>query len=463
MGHHPDHAPSNHTTPPPNDRPKPPRRIALHWQIVAGLVVGAGGGLIAAKCFPPQSDATPHAGLFWFARNIAEPAGQIFLRLILMIVIPLVFSALVLGVVQIGDVRRLGRIGARTFLYTLVLSVLSVVIGLSLVNTVRPGERLPDEQRTALRERYAPAAAKTLSQARQAKSVRDTLLDLIPKNPLQEAVGAIDGSAPGGGMLAVMFFALIFGVAANLVGERARPLVAVLESVYEIVLVIVGFAMRLAPFGVAGLMFSLTATLGTEILEALIWYVMTVMSGLAFHLVVVYSIVLFVFARRNPMHFFGQAWEVIVTAFATSSSNATLPTALRAAEQDLGIRREIGGFVLTIGSTANQNGTALFEGVTVLFLAQVFGVDLNLTQQITVVLMSILAGVGTAGVPGGSLPLIVIVLQSVGIPGEGIGVILGVDRLLDMSRTVVNVIGDITIAACVDRAERRNGSPIPAA
>jgi DAACS family dicarboxylate/amino acid:cation (Na+ or H+) symporter len=266
-------------------------------------------------------------------------------------------------------------------------------------------------------------------------------------------VGALDGSSPGGGMLAVMFFALMFGIAITLAPERTKPLVMVLEGLYDVVMVLIGFAMRLAPFGVAGLVFSLTAALGFDILKTLVWYVATALAGLGFHLVVVYSGVVGLFSRYSPRQFFSRIGEAMVTAFGTSSSNATLPTALRVAEHNLGVHREVCGFVLTVGSTANQNGTALYEGVTVLFLAQVFGVELDWTQQITVVLMSVLAGVGTAGVPGGSLPLIAILLTRVGIPAEGLGIILGVDRLLDMCRTVLNVTGDIAVAACVDRAE----------
>jgi len=268
-------------------------------------------------------------------------------------------------------------------------------------------------------------------------------------------VGALDGSSRGGGMLAVMFFALLFGIALTLAPERTKPLISVLEGIYDTVMVIVGLAMRLAPLGVAGLVFSLTALLGVEILKTLAWYVLTVLGGLTLHFLGVYSLVVGLFARLNPLRFFSRSSEALLTAFATSSSNATLPTSLRVAEHNLGIRREISSFVLTVGSTANQNGTALYEGVTVLFLAQVFGVDLSLTQQITVALLAVLAGIGTAGVPGGSLPLVVMVLQTVGVPAEGIGIILGVDRLLDMCRTTLNVAGDIAIAACVDRSEPR--------
>jgi DAACS family dicarboxylate/amino acid:cation (Na+ or H+) symporter len=216
---------------------------------------------------------------------------------------------------------------------------------------------------------------------------------------------------------------------------------------------IIRFAMRLAPFGVAGLVFAMTATLGLDIIQALFWFVLTVICGLLIQLLVVYSLAIYFIARKSPMAFFRDISEVLLTAFATSSSNVTLPTSLRVVDEKLKLDRRVSHFVLTVGSTANQNGTALYEGLTVLFIAQVFGIELSISQQIVVVLMSIIAGLGTAGVPGGSLPLVVLVLQSIQVPVEGIGIIMGVDRLLDMSRTTVNVAGDIVVATCVNRWE----------
>lgn len=431
------------------------KRLALHWQILIGLSIGAVAGLTANAICPPEADGTTNARLVWCAKNLAEPLGQIFLRLIFMVVVPLVFSALALGVAGIGDLRKLGRMGLRTFGYTVVLSSASVLIGLTLVNVIQPGKRLSPAKQAELQARFAEQGKATGEKVRQTKSVRDTLLDIIPRNPLQEAVGALDGSSPGGGMLAVMFCALSVGVAITFAPERTAPLVAVLEGVYDVAMVIIGFAMRLAPIGVAGLIFSLTALLGVDILSTLIWYVITVLIGLALQMFGVYSLVVSVAARLSPRRFFGKITEVMLTAFGTSSSNATLPTALRVTEENLGVRRDVSSFVLTVGSTANQNGTALFEGITVLFLAQVFGKDLSVAQQLTVVLMSILAGIGTAGVPGGSLPLVMIVMESVGVDSKGIGIIIGVDRFLDMCRTTVNVTGDIAVATCVDRGERR--------
>lgn len=431
-----------------------PRGLALHWQILLSLLIAGIAGALCNLLAPPAAAGGPNPTVAWVNTYLAKPAGEIFLRLMFMVVLPLVFSALVLGITEIGDVRRLGRLGSRTLLWTVAFSAISVGIGLAVANGLRPGDSITETQRAELNARYATDAQKSIDQAKQAKTALQTVLDIIPRNPLQEAVGALDGSAKGGGMLAVMFFALIVGVGITLAPARTGPLVGVLEGVYDVSLVIVGIALRFAPLGVAGLIFGLTSTLGADVLRTLAFYVLAVVAGLAAHALLVYPLALVIFARTRPTDFMVSASPALMTAFATSSSNATLPTSLRVAEERLGLKRRVSRFVLTVGATANQNGTALYEGVTVLFLAQVFGVELSLGQQFTVALLSILAGIGTAGVPGGSLPLVVLVLMTVGIPPEGIGLILGVDRFLDMCRTTVNVAGDLAIATCVNRADR---------
>lgn len=459
------------------DLTEPRRRVPLHTKILIGLIVGGVLGLIANAVYSRASvpvfsssgislvervDADNNGvddRLDWFASNVADPLGKVFLRLVLMVVLPLVFSALTLGVLELGDIRRLGRVGVRTLLLTLLLSGIAVTIGLTLVNWVQPGGTLSDDKRAALQAQYAGNVGAVEERAKQAKSLRDILLDIIPENPLQEMVGAIDGSSKGNGMLSVMFFALIFGIALTIVPERTKTLVQVLEGLFDVSMTIIGFAMRIAPFAVACLVFAVTARLGFDILTTLLWFVLTVLGGLAIQLFVVYPIVIWFFARRSPVQFFKDISEAIFTAFGTSSSNATLPVSLRVAQENLRLPRDISQFVLTVGSTGNQNGTALYEGVVVLFLAQVYGQTLTIFEQLAVVLMSILAGVGTAGVPGGSLPLIVIVLRYVNVPAEGIGIILGIDRLLDMSRTVLNVVGDLTIAACVVGEETADQQP----
>ncbi len=425
------------------------KKVALHYQIFIGLSIGVVAGLIANALWGQS------AGLDWLIRNLIAPIGQIFLRIIFMAVIPLIFSALALGVAELGDIRQLGRIGGRTLLYTVIVTMISVFIGLTLVNLVKPGVGLSEAERQLLAGSITSTTVnKAIESAAEAKSIVQTLLDLIPKNPLADAVGAFDENYRGGGVLAVMVFSLFVGLALALSrSERTETFEKFLQGLYDVVMKIIGIGMKLAPVGVACLVFSVVSRLGLNVVYILGKYVLLVLVGLSLHMFGVYSLVLKYIVKVSPWRFFAAIREVILTAFSTSSSNVTLPTALAAAEENLGIPRRISNFVLTLGSTANQNGTALYEGVTVLFLAQFFGVDLTLTQQFTVVLASVLAGIGTAGIPGGSLPVIVLVLQSVGVPGEGIGIILGVDRILDMSRTVINVTGDITAAMYVSKKE----------
>ena len=423
--------------------------LPLHTKIFIGLAIGVIAGLLCNAFFADEP------ALEWAIKNIISPFGQIFLRLIFMAVLPLIFSALALGVAELGDIRRLGRIGAKTLFYTIVVTAISVLIGITLVNAVKPGVGLSEGDRASLMSTITthPTQA-AVEKAAEAKSIVQTLLDLIPKNPLADAAGAFDETYRGGGILALMFFSLFVGIALALArSERTEVFERWLQGLYDIVMKIIAIAMKLAPYGVAALVFSVTARLGVDVVLILGKYVAVVLVGLALHMFGVYSLILKYVVRVSPLRFFARIEEVILTAFSTSSSNVTLPTALRVTEEKLGVPRTISNFVLTLGSTANQNGTALYEGVTVLFLAQFFGIELTITQQATVVLAAVLAGIGTAGVPGGSLPVIVLVLQSVGVPGEGIGIILGVDRLLDMCRTVLNVTGDITAAMYVTRSE----------
>lgn len=436
-------------------------KLSLHTKILLGMSIGAVIGISAnfalrVSASAPNAEALDtnanglNDSLDWLAGSVADPLGRVFLRLIMMVVLPLVFSALVLGVTGIGDIAKLGKLGLRTLLFTLLLSGTSVAIGIGLVNLIQPGARLTAEQRAQLQANYAKDAVDKIENAKKSKPLQQVLLDLLPENPLQEMVGAVDGSSKGNGMLAVMIFALIFGIAMTGIQPPSRAALQTLfEGLFEIAMKIIEFAMWLAPFGIACLMFSITARLGVEVLWLLMAFMATVLLGLSLQMFGVFSLALAVFAGRRPITFFSQAQEAIFTAFGTSSSNATLPTALRVAQENVGLPPEIARFVLTVGSTANQNGTALYEGVVVLFLAQVFGVELSLVQQLTVVLLSVLAGVGTAGVPGGSIPQIVVVLQTVGVPPDGIAIILGLDRLLDMCRTTLNVTGDLVLASCV--------------
>jgi DAACS family dicarboxylate/amino acid:cation (Na+ or H+) symporter len=424
------------------------RGLPRHTRILFGLLFGLVAGLTAHAV---GADAP---WVDWSVRNVAYPLGQLFLRLIFMIVVPLVFSSLVLGVLELGDVQKLGRIGLKTLAYTLFASGISVAVGIGLVNYFRPGVGIDASVRANLEGSFAPQSQQAIESAKHASHWTDALLALIPRNPVAAAVDAFQGE-----MLALMVFAVFFGVALAQVRKERDALVEVFEGIQRVSMRIVDWAMALAPYGVAGLMYSLTARSGFAVVPRLGGYVGVVIAGLAIQQFLVYSAILRWLGRVPPIEWFFRCREVVLTAFSTASSNATLPTSLQTAQEKLGIAPRIGNFVLTVGATGNQNGTALFEGVTVLFLAQVFGVHLSLPQQVTVVLMSILAGVGTAGVPGGSLPLIVIVLQTVGIPPEGIGIILGVDRFLDMCRTVLNVTGDLVGATVIARSE--NGLRFP--
>lgn len=443
--------------------------LPLYVKILIGLLIGGAIGLtvnylgLSKSPEPPAVASQIQTVVIGAIKYIAEPIGKIFLRLILMVVIPLVFSALVLGVVGVGDVRKLGRVGLKTLVITLILSVTAVGVGVGLVNLIKPGASLSEEKREELKARYAKDAQKSLDNAEKAKAKTavDRVVDMLPENPLAEMVGALNGKSDGNGMLAVMFFALLVGIAMSILGEQAKPLTDVLQVTFDICMVIISWAMAIAPIAVACLVFSMTANLGFAIIGTLARFVVTVMLGLTLHLVVVYSLVLIGIGRKSPIAFFRQVVQAMLTAFGTSSSNASLPTAMRVADEELKLPQSISRFVLTVGATGNQNGTALYEGVVVLFLAQLFGVDLTTTQQVTVVLMSVLAGIGTAGVPGGSIPVIVLLLQSVGVPGESIGIILGIDRILDMSRTVLNVTGDLVVAQCVASWEEKGLSPSP--
>jgi DAACS family dicarboxylate/amino acid:cation (Na+ or H+) symporter len=426
----------------PSSRRGGRKGLPRYTKILFGLLFGLVAGLTAHAV---GADAP---WVEWSVRNVAYPLGQLFLRLIFMIVVPLVFSSLVLGVLELGDVHRLGRVGLKTLAYTIFASGISVAIGIGLVNFFQPGAGVDASVRANLEGSFASQSQAAIENAKKAASWSDTLLSLIPRNPIGAAVEALQGE-----MLALMVFAVFFGVALAQIRRDREALVEVFEGVQRVSMKIVDWAMGLAPYGVAGLMYTLTARSGFAVIPRLGGYVGVVVGGLAIQQFIVYSAVLKWLARVPPVEWAFRIREVALTAFSTASSNATLPTSLQTAQEKLGIAPRIGNFVLTVGATGNQNGTALFEGVTILFLAQVFGVSLSLSQQVTVVVMSILAGVGTAGVPGGSIPLIVIVLQTVGVPAEGIGIILGVDRFLDMCRTTLNVTGDLVCATVVARSE----------
>lgn len=433
-----------------DDTPDKPKGIALHTKILIGLIVGVTGGLVANWALGGNNP-----NLVWFVSNFTQPIGTLFLNLLLMIVVPLVFSSLVVGVAGIGDIRKLGRIGFKSFAYCIIISAISVVIGLGLANTIRPGEKISPEIAAQLKEKFSSGAKTSVEAQNKAAETAKTdsaLMQAVKTVVPRSVFNSIAGENPN--MLHIMFFALIVGIAITLLPSPvSAPFVGLMESVFAITSKIIDIIMKFAPYAVACLIFNNIAQFGLELLLSLGWFVATVLLGLGLHFFGIYSLSVYFLSRINPIEFFKRVRTVIVTAFSTSSSNATLPTALRISEENLGVPKEINSFVLTVGATANQNGTALYEGVTVLFLAQLAGADLTLSTQLMVVYLAILGGIGTAGVPSGSIPFIIGILAMIGIDPALIAIILGVDRILDMCRTTLNVVGDLTAATFVARSE----------
>jgi DAACS family dicarboxylate/amino acid:cation (Na+ or H+) symporter len=408
--------------------------------ILAGLILGAASGVVANLLW---GKTTALANL---VRYGTEPTGQMWLRALIMVVIPLVFSRLSLGVAGLGDLRKLGRVGTKTLLFFLFVTTLAALLGLFLVNVVRPGEGLSPEARDRLLATYHQNTNQPKDVPQRGQFGIQTLVNVVPRNPIT--------AAAQGDMLGVIFFSLAFGVAlALLPPERTKVLIEAVRGLGDAMIVIIDLVMKLAPYGVFALLFTVTARFGLDLLARLGWYIITVMAGLCIFEFGVYSVLVQVFAGWAPRDFFRRAWTAILTAFSTSSSNATLPTTLEVCENSLKLPREIAGFVIPLGATMCMNGTALFEGVTVLFIAQVFGIKLALSAQVVVMVTAILMAVGAAGVPSGAIQVLILVLEAVGVPGEGIAMVVGVDRVLDMGRTVVNVTGDMAAAAFVARSE----------
>lgn len=412
--------------------------IPLYIWMLVGFVVGLGGGLyvnLTGQVVVPE------------VMSLIQAVGQIFLRLLFMLVLPLLFAALAVGVAEMGDLKSLGRVGIKTLAFTILVSAIAVAIGLGMVNYFRPGDGVDPALARELLAQGAEGASAIVGNAPKSIEAGQFFLDMIPSN--------IVTAASENQILPVMVFALIFGIGMVMARSKATDhLQETLQGLFEVMMKLINLVIRLAPIAIAALMFNLAAVFGWDLLMRLGAYAAVAIGAMAIHMFVVYPLMVLVFGGMNPLRFASGVREPFVVAFSTASSNATLPVALQAAEEKLKLPRRISRFVLTVGATANQNGTALFEGVTVLFLAQFFGVDLTLQQQLVVMLVCILGGIGTAGVPAGSLPVIALILTMVGVPAEGIGLILGVDRFLDMCRTTLNVTGDLVAATVVSRGEK---------
>ena len=415
----------------------------MPWKMGLGFGLGLVLGLLVHVTAGAEADWVQA-----FTTWVTTPASRLFLNLIFMLIVPLLFSALVMGIAEMGDIRALGRIGWKTLAYTVVLSGVAVLLGLLLVNAFKPGAGVDPALAQQLLVQNAERSREIVASVDTQPRGMDMVLSIVPSNVVQAA-------SENGSILALMFFAVMFGVGMVLTPDsKVATLKRGIEGIFEISMTLIGLVIRLAPYAVFCFMFNLAAIFGFDLLVRLGAYVGVVVLALALHMFGTYSLAVRM-VGRSPVKFFRDIQEAAVMAFSTASSNATLPTALRVADE-MGLPPKVSRFVLTVGATANQNGTALFEGVTVLFLAQFFGVDLTLGQQFMVMLVCILGGIGTAGVPSGSLPVVALICAMVGVDPIGIGLILGVNHFLDMCRTTLNVTGDLTLASLVAKGERND-------
>lgn len=425
-------------------------RMSLPTKILIGLLVGAAVGVALNLLHAPPLGGEKSATwrqIEWIADQLVKPFGDLFLSLLFMVVVPIVFSSLFLGVAGLGSVQKLGTLGGRTLLWFLGTTLLAVLLGIAAVHWFEPGRQVSAEVAEQIKAQYLGDAKARIAQGEQAKGWLQMIVDIVPRN----VVGA---AADNTKVLGLIFFALVLGAASiRMAPERTRVLRELSETVYELCVRILGWVMQLAPFGVACLIFHATAKLGIDVMKLVGFYFVVAMGGLVVFQLVVITALARVFGGVAPGRFYRGARTLIVTAFSTSSSNATLPTTIRTATDEFGVPKEIAGFVMPLGATMNMNGTALFEGVSVLFLAQVYGKHLGLGEQLLVVGMAVLTAIGAAGVPGGSIPLLAVVLATIGVPAEMLALILGVDRLVDMTRTIPNVTSDLTCSLWLARRE----------
>lgn len=401
---------------------KSKQSMSLAIKILIGMVAGIIVGLLLQ-------------GSPGIATTYIAPIGKVFLNLIKLIIVPLVFSSLIVGVAGMEDVAKLGRIGLKTFLYFFFTTAIAITIGLLLANFLNVGGN------------FVLPAGDLAYEAKEAPPFIDTLVNIIPSNPL--------GAIVNGDMLQIIVFAIIFGIGLLVVGEKGKIVFTIFDGIAEAMYAITAGIMKLAPIGVFGLMAPVIAQNGPEVLLPLMRLIGIVYLACAVHVVLIYGLSVKFLGKMNPLAFAKKVFPAWATAFTTSSSSGTLPVSMTSAE-NLGIPQPIYSFVLPLGATINMDGTAIYQGVSALFIAQVYRLNLTLGQQLTIVLTATLASVGTAGVPGAGMIMLAMVLQGVGLPVEGIALVAGVDRILDMARTSLNVVGDITCALFITRSEGEN-------
>ncbi len=422
-------------------------KMKLHWQIIIGLVAGALFGIFAAV-----------NQLSGFTSDWITPFGTLFVNLLKLIAMPLVFASLVTGVASLADVSKLSRMGGRTIGIYLLTTVFAITIGLVVVNVLQPGKSIPPAVSADLQASYVKEVkgrAATIEKVKD-RGPLQPLVDIVPQN----IVAAFSENRR---MLQVVFFALFFGVSLILIpNEHTRVVKSFVQGLNDIIIKMVDLIMVIAPIGVFALIAgTITAVAGNNIesvlslLSSLGFYTLVVILGLLVHVLLVYTTIVHFFTRFTLKEFYKGIAPAQLLAFSTSSSAATLPVTMECVEENLGVKNEVASFVLPLGATINLDGTALYQGVATVFIAQALGMDLNLTAQLTIVLTALLASIGTAPVPAAGIVMLVIVLESVGVPSSGIALILGVDRILDMVRTATNVTGDAAVAVLVDAAETR--------
>lgn len=422
----------------------------LHWQIIIGMILGLFWGLLSGI-----------VGLTDFTSSYVRPVGTIFIDLLKLIAVPLVIASLVVGVSSLNDMARLSRMGGKTVAIYMVTTVFAISIGLSVVNIMNPGGTLPDETRASLMESYSERVEGRDDAAAvvQDRNILEFFADIVPEN-FFEAAG--DNT----NMLQVVFVALLLGIGLiNIPAQKGQVLINVFESLNDVIIKIVDLIMKTAPYGVFALMAAVIVDLTGDdlgqamiLLRALGWYCLAVVIGLLLHVLIVYSTLFKFFSKMKLRDFFKAIQPAILLGFSTSSSLATLPVTMERVERNLGVGEEVSSFVLPVGATINMDGTSLYQAIAAVFIAQALGMDLTLAQQVTIVLTATAASIGAAGVPGAGIIMLVIVLQSVQVPIEGIALILGVDRILDMARTAVNVTGDAAVSVAVAHTEGKLGA-----
>jgi len=406
------------------------KKIPLHTKIFIGLFLGVIIGLV----FGPK------------AKNI-EFIGTIFIRLITMVVVPLVFFSLTLGTASLGDIKKLGRIGIKTFIYFTLTTAIAIIIGLLAANLLKPGTGLNEQVKQELFKNYQQTAQAKISAAQEKPSLISVLVNIVPTNPLK--------AMAEGEMLSVIFLALIFGLCLTLIDtQKSKPILQFFEGVNETILQVVNLVMKFAPYGVLALLASIIGQFGMGILVTLLKYALVTILGLTIHALVIDGLLIKFLGRMSPLYFFQKTADAMLIAFSTSSSNATIPVALECLEE-LKVKKEYSSFVIPLGATINMDGTALYQGVAAVFIAQIYSIPLNLGAQMTIILMALLASIGAAGVPGAGMIMLAMVLKQIGVPLEGVALILGVDRFLDMCRTTVNMIGNMAASVFIHSSEER--------